>query len=69
MHSCLRLNILASRDTVERGASVSIQLALVNEGPRDATLTFTSSQRFDLVVKDAAGCEVFRWLLACSSSR
>jgi hypothetical protein len=60
-HSSLRLTILVSHTNVECGASVSVQLALVNEGPRDVTVTFTSSQRFDLVVKDAAGHEVFRW--------
>jgi len=61
MQSGLRLTILVSHTDVERGASISVQLALVNEGARDVTVTFTSSQRFDLVVKDAAGHEVFHW--------
>jgi hypothetical protein len=59
--SGLRLTILVPSQTVEHGSSVSVWLAIVNEGPRDLRITFSSSQKFDLIVKDMAGREVSRW--------
>jgi len=60
-HGGLKVTINVPRSTVNRGASLSVQLAVVNEGRRDVAVRFTSSQRFDLVVKDLSGRQIIKW--------
>lgn len=38
-----------------------VRVILVNEGLGDLKITFMNSQRFDLVVRDTVGHEVFKW--------
>ncbi|MFN8559119.1 MAG: BsuPI-related putative proteinase inhibitor [Dehalococcoidia bacterium] len=46
---------------VPRGEAVEFLLVLRNEAETPRTLTFTSSQRFDLAVMDGAGAVLWQW--------
>jgi hypothetical protein len=43
------------------GDSVSFDLAVANGAESAVVLSFATSQRYDFVVRDAAGAEVWRW--------
>jgi hypothetical protein len=43
------------------GDTVSFDLSVANGGDAPVTLTFATSQRYDFVVVDASGTEVWRW--------
>lgn len=43
------------------GDTVSFDLAVANAGDAPVTLSFATSQRYDFVVRDGSGAEVWRW--------
>jgi hypothetical protein len=43
------------------GDTVSFDLSVANGGDAPVTLTFATSQRYDFVVVDESGAEVWRW--------
>jgi hypothetical protein len=43
------------------GDTVTFDLTVANGGEAPVTLSFATSQRYDFVVRDGAGAEVWRW--------
>jgi hypothetical protein len=55
------VSLVPTLAVVVSGDSVRFTLRVVNGGPSAVDLTFGSGQRFDFVVSDSAGVEVWRW--------
>lgn len=45
----------------QAGEEIQIELKVVNEDERDHTLAFTSGQRYELLLRNAHGSEVYRF--------
>lgn len=50
-----------SVDAFSQGEAVHMQLSLKNNAASERTLNFSSSQQYDLEVRDAEGEQVWRW--------
>jgi Intracellular proteinase inhibitor len=48
------------------GDAALVRMSLRNTTPTPLRLNFTSSQRYDMVIRNASGTEVFRWSAARS---
>ncbi len=55
----LSINVSQSRFPLK--TAIPFALSVTNVGNDKATLFFTSGQKFDLIIKDAAGSETWRW--------
>lgn len=54
-------SLVASMEAQVRPSSVRLILYVTNNGDEPVDLTFRTSQRFDFVIRDADGVEVWRW--------
>src|SRR5262245_50761721 len=59
--SDLILLLTASKVVYAEGEPVELTLQMVNRGPRPVTLQFRDSQRYDFLIQNAQGQEVWRW--------
>ncbi|MCL5110730.1 MAG: BsuPI-related putative proteinase inhibitor [Chloroflexi bacterium] len=59
--SRLTLDLATGAPTYITGTKVSFKLTARNAGTTPVTLSFASGQRFDMVVQDATGREIWRW--------
>ena len=59
--SDLILLLRASKAVYAEGEPVDLTLQVVNRGPRPVTLKFRDSQRYDFLIRNAQGQEVWRW--------
>jgi len=59
--SDLILLLTASKAVYAEGEPVELTLQVVNRGPRPVTLQFRDSQRYDFLIRNAQGQEVWRW--------
>jgi len=59
--SDLILLLTASKAVYAEGEPVELILQVVNRGPRPVTLQFRDSQRYDFLIRNAQGQEVWRW--------
>src|SRR5262245_54826820 len=59
--SDLILLLTASKAVYTEGEPVELALQVVNRGPRPVTLQFRDSQRYDFLIRNAQGQEVWRW--------
>jgi hypothetical protein len=59
--SALILLLTASKAVYAEGEPVELTLQVVNRGPRPVTLQFRDSQRYDFLIRNAQGQEVWRW--------
>ncbi|MBI2876831.1 MAG: hypothetical protein HYY20_08120 [Candidatus Tectomicrobia bacterium] len=57
----LRTVLTTDKATYAPGEPITFALRLINETAEPIRLSFTTAQRFDLVVQDPAGREVWRW--------
>ena len=48
-------------ETTEQGGKLDVQMTLTNEGSEDMTLTFSSGQRFEIILLDQNQAEVYRY--------
>lgn len=55
------VSLLPTMSVVVTDDSVRFRLRVANNGATEVTASFGSSQRYDFVVEDAAGMEVWRW--------
>lgn len=53
--------LTASKAVYAEGEPVELTLQVVNRGPRPVTLQFRDSQRYDFLIRNAQGQEVWRW--------
>jgi len=56
-----RLEIATIKKAFPKSEIVPIRLSVTNTGSASQTLTFTSGQKYDFLVTDKAGAEVWRW--------
>jgi len=61
LESGLRVAASLPRPTYEAGQVVEISLTATNNGGAPVSVTFTSGQRFDLVIRRPRGDAVWRW--------
>jgi hypothetical protein len=59
--SDLILLLTANKAVYAEGEPVELTLQVVNRGPRPVTLQFRDSQRYDFLIWNAQGQEVWRW--------
>ena len=59
--SDLILLLTSSKAVYAEGEPVELTLQVVNRGPRPVTLQFRDSQRYDFLIQNAQGQEVWRW--------
>jgi Intracellular proteinase inhibitor len=59
--SDLILLLTASKAVYAEGEPVELTLQVVNRSPRPVTLQFRDSQRYDFLIQNAQGQEVWRW--------
>jgi hypothetical protein len=59
--SDLILLLTASKAVYAEGEPVELTLQVVNRGPRPVTLQFRDSQRYDFLIRNTQGQEVWRW--------
>ncbi len=57
----LRLEASLSRPAYRAGETIEVALSAANAGSAPVSVTFTSGQRFDLVIRRPRGDEVWRW--------
>ena len=57
----LRVTVSAPWAPVARGAPVELTLEVTNTSDRPVTLHFNTSQRYDFLIHDAAGKEMWTW--------
>lgn len=57
----LNVFLTADKATYAPGEAITFTLRVVNETSKSVRLSFLTSQRFDLVIKDQHGREVWRW--------
>jgi hypothetical protein len=57
----LRVTVSAPQTPVARGAPVALALQVSNVSDRAVTLHFNTSQRYDFVIHDGSGREVWSW--------
>ena len=56
-----RLEIATIKKAFPKSEIVPIRLSVTNTGSATQTLTFSSGQKYDFLVTDKAGAEVWRW--------
>ena len=61
VESGLRVEASLPRPTYDAGQVVEVALTAVNTGGAPVSVTFTSGQRFDLVIRRPRGDAVWRW--------
>ncbi|MET3507742.1 BsuPI-related putative proteinase inhibitor [Halalkalibacter oceani] len=54
-------NWLMELQTNQAGETIQVELQVVNEDESDHTLAFSSGQRYELILRDAHGNEVYRF--------
>jgi hypothetical protein len=59
--SDVRLILRATKGVYAQGEPLELTLEVVNRSPRPVTLGFPTSQRYDLLIQNAQGQEVWRW--------
>jgi hypothetical protein len=59
--SDLILLLTSSKAVYAEGEPVELTLQVVNRGPRPVTLQFRDAQRYDFLIQNAQGQEVWRW--------
>ena len=59
--AALDLLLKADKSTYALGEPIALTLEVANRGPRPVTLQFPTAQRYDIVVHDSQGREVWRW--------
>jgi hypothetical protein len=59
--SDVSLVLRASKGGYAQGEPLELTLEVVNRSPRPVTLGFRTSQRYDLLMQNAQGQEVWRW--------
>jgi hypothetical protein len=59
--SDLILLLTANKAVYAEGEPVELTLQVVNRGPQPVTLQFRDSQRYDFLIQNAQGQEVWRW--------
>jgi intracellular proteinase inhibitor BsuPI len=59
--AALDLLLKADKSTYALGEPIALTLKVANRGPRPVTLQFPTAQRYDIVVHDSQGREVWRW--------
>ena len=57
----IRLEITTIKKAFPKSEIVPIRLSVTNTGSATQTLTFASGQKYDFLVTDKAGTEVWRW--------
>lgn len=57
----LSLSILPEKILYRAGDTIILTLQVFNEGSRPAVIHFRTAQRYDLVVEDSHGRQVWRW--------
>lgn len=60
------LTVGIDKSTYSAGEALELRLTLRNSSPAPLVLDFTSSQRYDIVIRDAAGKDVYQWSAARS---
>ena len=55
------VSLVTDKPVYARGDPVHMSFEVSNPGATAVTLQFTSAQRFDLVIEDEAGRDVWRW--------
>ncbi len=61
VESGLRVDASLPRPSYDPGQALEIALTATNPGGAPVTVTFTSGQRFDLIIRRPRGDEVWRW--------
>jgi Intracellular proteinase inhibitor len=59
--SDLNLLLKASKTVYAQGEPMELTLQVVNHSPRSVTLQFRDTQRYDFLMRNTAGQEVWRW--------
>ena len=59
--SDVSLVLRATKGAYAQGEPLDLTLEVVNRSPRPITLGFRTSQRYDLMIQNAQGQEVWRW--------
>lgn len=59
--SGLKVTLATDKPAYAPGEPITFTLRVVNGTPKPVRLSFRTAQRFDLVVEDAQGREVWRW--------
>jgi hypothetical protein len=59
--SDLSLLLRANKAVYAEGEPLELTLEVVNRSPRPVTLQFRNSQRYDFLIRNAQGQEVWRW--------
>lgn len=59
--SDVSLVLRATKGVYTQGEPLELTLKVVNRSPRPVTLGFRTSQRYDLLIQNAQGQEVWRW--------
>jgi hypothetical protein len=57
----LKLVLTADKAVYAPNEPIRLTLKVVNETPKLVSLSFLSAQRFDLIIQDQQGREVWRW--------
>lgn len=57
----LNATLTADKATYAAGEPIALTLRVVNASPKPVRLSFRTAQRFDLVVEDGQGREIWRW--------
>jgi hypothetical protein len=57
----LSLFLRASKAVYATGEPLDLTLEVVNRSPRPVTLQFRTAQRYDVLIRNAQGQEVWRW--------
>lgn len=55
------LVLRADKESYRQGEPIALTLQVVNRSPHSVTLQFPTAQRYDVLVQDAQGREVWRW--------
>lgn len=59
--SSLKATLASDKPAYTPGEPITFTLRIVNSTPRPVRLSFRTAQRFDLVMEDGRGHEVWRW--------
>jgi hypothetical protein len=59
--AALDLLLKADKSTYAPGEPIALTLEVANRGPHPVTLNFRTNQRYDIVIRDSQGREVWRW--------
>ncbi|HDP70085.1 MAG TPA: hypothetical protein ENN38_04660 [Actinobacteria bacterium] len=57
----LEIDFLVSKEGFSVGEDVSLKLSIKNTNSNTRVLNFTSGQKYDFLVEDSSGREVWRW--------